>query len=152
MYYILLFLDQDIANFSQKLLNEQVCQAKNAPILTTRDMERLEENQPLLMNDAFILFEDDDVNFVNYLIEELPHYEFCKRSELLMGDFEHKIACNLIEKRCRKLIIVISKNFLDTNRKLNKYLIDFTTAFQIGKLQNISILFSLINFNFQKMK
>lgn len=114
-------------------MNEQACQVEEVQILTIKDQERVEANEPLLKNDAFILYEDDDVNFVNELIKELPHYEFCKRSELLAGKFHHKSISELIEKRCRKLIIVISKNFLEKDRNLNEYLIDYTTAFQIGK-------------------
>ncbi|XP_055536182.1 myeloid differentiation primary response protein MyD88 [Wyeomyia smithii] len=83
--------------------------------------------------DAFVLFADADVEFATKMIERLEerHLKVCvKDRDLLAGiSFEHEAIIRLISERCRRLVIVISKEFLSS--PLNEFFVTFAQALQI---------------------
>lgn len=124
---------------------KEPCLSKeNNDVLTIQDLERLHENKPLKMYDAFILFEDEDSVFVDHLYKELEqrNFQLCTKSDLLLQSFEHTAIVNLIEKRCRRVIAVITKNFLNSSSNSNRFLVDFAQAEQVesGSLRIIPIV------------
>ncbi|KAL5292362.1 MYD88 family protein [Megaselia abdita] len=131
-------IEEDIKNYEEHIESERkyeqlkVCSLpKDKFVCTVQDLERLKENKPLKIYDAFILFEDEDIDFVETLYERLDKFELCKKSDLLTTNFEHTAVVELIEKRCRKVIAVISKHFLNNTSNANRFLVDFAQAEQI---------------------
>lgn len=110
--------------------------------LTIQDLERLRENKPLKLYDAFVLFEDEDSDFVERLYGNLPNYSLCKKSDLMAQTFEHTALVNLIEKRCRRVVAVISRHFLNSSSNANRFLVDFAQAEQIesGSLRIVPVV------------
>lgn len=106
---------------------------ERSDVLTIQDLQRLKENKPLKNYDAFVLYEDEDSSFVEEIFERHPHYELCTKSDLIVQTFEHTAIVNLIEQRCRRVIAVISKNFLNSPSNANRFLVDFAQAQQVGK-------------------
>ncbi|XP_058832961.1 myeloid differentiation primary response protein MyD88 [Topomyia yanbarensis] len=83
--------------------------------------------------DAFVLFADADVEFATKIIERLEErkLKICvKDRDLLAGiSFEHEAIIRLISERCRRLVVVISKEFLRS--PLNEFFVTFAQALQI---------------------
>ncbi|XP_055595764.1 myeloid differentiation primary response protein MyD88 [Uranotaenia lowii] len=82
--------------------------------------------------DAFILYADSDIEFASRIINRLEekNLKVCIRDrDILGGSFEHKTIMKLITERCRRLVVVISKEFLKT--PLNEFFVIFAQAMQI---------------------
>lgn len=85
-------------------------------ILTIGDLQCSEKNLPPKNYDAFVIYNDKDVEFASELIERCENmgYSLCvKDRDLLAGiTMESAAILSLIANRCRKLIVIISKAFL----------------------------------------
>ncbi|XP_058465595.1 myeloid differentiation primary response protein MyD88-like [Malaya genurostris] len=83
--------------------------------------------------DAFVLFADADVEFATKMIERLEEKQLkicVKDRDFLAGiSFEHEAIIRLITERCRRLLVIISKEFLRS--PLNEFFVTFTQALQI---------------------
>lgn len=111
-------------------------------VLTLQDLKRIEEGKPLRNYDAFLLFEDEDAEFVQTLLAKLSNYHICMKSDLVRQTFEHTAVVELIEKRCRRVIAVISEHFLYSPSNANRFLVDFAQASQVesGDLRIIPVV------------
>lgn len=85
-------------------------------ILTLQDLECSEKGLPLRIYDAFVIYNDKDVEFASELIERCENmgYSLCIKDRDLLGglSFESEAILNLLSKRCNRLIIIVSKAFL----------------------------------------
>lgn len=104
------------------------CQGVDEDIITRDDTPN--EKQ---FYDAFILYADADIEFATRIIERMEdrRLKLCvKDRDILAGiSFEHKAIIDLISKRCRRLVVVYSNEFLKS--PLNEFLVTFTHAMQI---------------------
>ncbi|XP_075775848.1 myeloid differentiation primary response protein MyD88 isoform X1 [Pelodiscus sinensis] len=96
--------------------------------LTTRDDPY--GNTPELF-DAFICYCQKDIQFVQEMIRELEQTEFKLKlcvfdRDVLPGSCVWSITSQLIEKRCRKMVVVISDDYLESNA------CDFQTKFALS--------------------
>uniref|UniRef100_A0A8C4QHX2 Myeloid differentiation primary response protein MyD88 n=1 Tax=Eptatretus burgeri TaxID=7764 RepID=A0A8C4QHX2_EPTBU len=71
--------------------------------------------------DAFICYCNNDLHFVKEMIEQLEASSFCLKlcvfdRDVLPGLCVWTISSELIEKRCRKMVVVISDDFLDSEQ------------------------------------
>lgn len=81
-----------------------------------QDLECRESGQPLKTYDAFVIYNDKDVEFASTLIERCENmgYSLCVKDRDLLGglSFESDAILKLLSERCNRLIIIISKAFL----------------------------------------
>ncbi|KAM7174585.1 myeloid differentiation primary response protein MyD88 [Macrochelys suwanniensis] len=96
--------------------------------ITTRDDPY--GNTPELF-DAFICYCQKDIHFVQEMIRELEQTEFKLKlcvfdRDVLPGSCVWSITSELIERRCRKMVVVISDDYLDSNE------CDFQTKFALS--------------------
>ncbi|XP_074841253.1 myeloid differentiation primary response protein MyD88 isoform X2 [Carettochelys insculpta] len=87
-------------------------------------------NMPELF-DAFICYCQKDIHFVQEMIRELEQTEFKLKlcvfdRDVLPGSCVWSITSELIEKRCRKMVVVISDDYLESNE------CDFQTKFALS--------------------
>lgn len=90
---------------------------KGAYIITTSDRQRTALNLKLVIYDAFLMYSERDEDFAA-LVKETLEEEFgmtiCIKNDFLGGiPFEHDAAMTLIANRCRRVIIIVSKNFIN---------------------------------------
>lgn len=88
-------------------------------IITQQDLEHQEKGLPLNKYDGLVLYHEHDVDFASDLITRLEEdcgYSLCvKDRDLIAGiPLESDAMARLIEKRCRRLIIIVSKAFLNS--------------------------------------
>lgn len=81
-----------------------------------KDVEFSEKGLPLPNYDAFVIYNDKDIEFATELIERLENngYNLCaKDRDLLPGlSFESDAILSLLSQRCNHLILIVSKAFL----------------------------------------
>uniref|UniRef100_A0A1I8PSR7 TIR domain-containing protein n=1 Tax=Stomoxys calcitrans TaxID=35570 RepID=A0A1I8PSR7_STOCA len=106
-------------------------------ILTTDDVIRAKKGLPLQRYDAFVLYADADLTYVTEMLTKLEdnteyNFKLCiKDRDLLAGvAFKHVALTQLIEERCKYLIVILTNAFLSSAE--NKFFVDFTQALQIG--------------------
>ncbi|XP_055529315.1 myeloid differentiation primary response protein MyD88-like [Wyeomyia smithii] len=91
--------------------------------------------------DAFVLFADADVEFATTMIERLEerHLKVCANDrDLLAGiSFEHEAIIRLISERCRRLVIIISEEFLSSS--FNEFFVTFAQALQTEQKKRMVI-------------
>ncbi|XP_055634753.1 myeloid differentiation primary response protein MyD88 [Toxorhynchites rutilus septentrionalis] len=120
------FLIAELNHVSQKQIVS--CEKSDADILTRDDTSSHKQQY-----DAFILYADKDAEFASEIIERMEerNLKLCvKDRDILAGiEFEHDVFVRLISERCRRLIIVISEEFLKS--PLNEYFVMFARALQI---------------------
>lgn len=104
-------------------------------ILTLDDVRSLRDHLPLQIYDAFVLFDDDDIDFATELIEKLEkQYELklCVATrDLVGGTLELDATTRLITERCNRLIVIVSPAFLKS--QANKFFLNFAQAVGIGE-------------------
>lgn len=95
-------------------------------LITADDRRSAEQRTKLVMYDAFLLYADQDEEFVGQIVDFLTdqNMRLCSRNDLLGGSsFEHDAVMQLIANRCRRVIIIVSNAFLTSaaNTFLSKY-------------------------------
>lgn len=87
-----------------------------AYIITTLDRNRFNRDEKLVIYDAFLMYSEADEDFAALIMETLEKLGMliCIKNHFLGGiPFEHEAAMTLIAKRCRRVIIIVSKDFSD---------------------------------------
>ncbi|KAG5679273.1 hypothetical protein PVAND_008852 [Polypedilum vanderplanki] len=106
-------------------------------IITIRDVEYIEKGLSLPIYDALVIYSDKDIEFASELIERLEKVGFllcAKDRDLLPGlSFESDAMLNLLSKRCKKLIVIISKAFLQSPMQI--FMTNFAQALGIENKQ-----------------
>lgn len=105
-------------------------------ILTVADLSRLEQGLEPQRYDAFLLFADEDQDFADLIVQKLENYyglKLCLKDRDLIGGltFEHEAIMTVIAKRCNRLIVIASPNFLKS--EANKFFVTFATALGIDQ-------------------
>ncbi|XP_053967303.1 myeloid differentiation primary response protein MyD88-like [Anastrepha ludens] len=105
-------------------------------ILTRDDVILAQKGLPPQQYDAFVLFADADIEQaaeIQTKFEENEKYNFklCFKNRDLLGGvpFTHVALTQLIEERCRYLLVILTKEFLDSPE--NQFLMNYTHALQI---------------------
>lgn len=105
-------------------------------ILTIADVYRLEQGLEPQHYDAFLLFADEDQDFAMQIMDRMETeygLKLCLRDRDLVGGltFEHEAIMRLIARRCNRLIVIASPNFLRS--EANKFFVTFATALGIDQ-------------------
>uniref|UniRef100_A0A1L8DAQ0 Tir domain protein n=1 Tax=Nyssomyia neivai TaxID=330878 RepID=A0A1L8DAQ0_9DIPT len=90
--------------------------------------------------DAFVLFADEDIEYATELIERLEDsgFKICEKSrDLKAGHLEYDAVCRLISERCNKLIIIVTRAFLQS--AANTFFVNVTQAIAIEKRKRVII-------------
>lgn len=97
-------MKQERKNRSQRQLVEMSTRVitPNQNCLTIDDIELAERNLPLQQYDAFILFEDADIEFATEMIDKLERFDFKVK-------LSHVIS---VEKLKKTFILVVHKRLL----------------------------------------
>lgn len=119
---------------------------ENSNLLTFLDQEHFEKGLPLPVYDALVIYseENKDIEFAAELTKRLSakNYMLClKDQDLLPGlPFETDALLTLLSKRCNRLIVIISKAFLQSNMQI--FLTNYAQALGIeqGKRKIIPCL------------
>lgn len=119
---------------------------QNSNILTFLDEENYRKGIPLPVYDALVIYSDKekDIEFAAELITRLraKNYLLCvKDQDLLPGlPFEVDSLLTLLSKRCNRLIVIISKAFLES--KMQIFITNYAQALGIeqGKRKIIPCL------------
>lgn len=105
-------------------------------ILTNADVIRAQKGLPPQKYDAFVLYSDADINYATEMLTKLEdnpeyHFKLCLKDRDLLGgvQFEHVALTQLIEERCKHLIVILTEEFLKSPE--NKFLVNYTQALQI---------------------
>uniref|UniRef100_A0A1A9Z7N6 TIR domain-containing protein n=1 Tax=Glossina pallidipes TaxID=7398 RepID=A0A1A9Z7N6_GLOPL len=117
-------------------INNQLESVSNTKILTKDDVVRAQNNLPPQTYDAFVLFAEKDINYAVEMIDKLENnsdynLKLCiKHRDLLTGlSFEHVALMELIQDRCKHLIVILTREFLKSPE--NTFLVNYTQALQI---------------------
>ncbi|KAK7600810.1 hypothetical protein V9T40_008251 [Parthenolecanium corni] len=89
-------------------------------ILTTDDVQRYRKGLPLRIYDAFLLYVSADEEFAKQLITTLEgrfNLRLCEKDRDFRGgiDIEWSAIFKIISKRCRKLLVILSPEFLQSD-------------------------------------
>lgn len=87
-----------------------------AYIITSMDRQREAIGLKLIIYDAFLMYSEQDENFAAEVIQKLNEHDMkiCTKNDFLGGiPFEHEACMTLIANRCRRVIIILSKHFLN---------------------------------------
>ncbi|XP_046482610.1 myeloid differentiation primary response protein MyD88-like isoform X1 [Neodiprion pinetum] len=100
-------------------------------IITYDDLWRVPQGLGKQQYDAFLLFAEEDINFVDELCEKLEYtYELklCRKDrDFIVGlPFEHSAIMKLISERCNRLIAILSPNFVRSS--VTEFFVNFTQA------------------------
>lgn len=90
---------------------------QGAYIITGLDRQRTALNLKLVIYDAFLMYSERDEDFAALIKETLEKkfgMHICIKNDFLAGiPFEHDAAMTLIANRCRRVIIVVSQEFIN---------------------------------------
>ncbi|XP_046745118.1 myeloid differentiation primary response protein MyD88 isoform X2 [Diprion similis] len=100
-------------------------------IITYDDLWRVPQGLGKQKYDAFLLFVEEDINFVNEVCEKLEdefNLKLCRKDrDFIVGlPFEHNAIMKLISERCNRLIAILSPNFVRSS--VTEFFINFTQA------------------------
>lgn len=133
---IKIFIEEDIKVYEpncERAEPKNINPSIDSLVLTREDIVRLENGLGPQHYDAFVLFADEDTNFVTELIDKMENQyklKLCARDrDLVAGIFEHESIMKLIALRCNRLISVISPAFLDSYS--NKFFCSFAQSLGI---------------------
>lgn len=105
-------------------------------ILTKDDVLRAQKGLSPQKYDAFLLFADADINYAVEILSRLEdnadlNFKLCLKDRDLLGgvSFTHVALTQLIEERCKHLIVILTEEFLKSPE--NKFLVNYTQALQI---------------------
>lgn len=111
---------------------------RDRDILTREDIYRSDNNQELLQYDAFVLFAEEDIEFVTKLLDIMEreyNLRLCaKERDLVGGSMEQASMIQLISRRCNRLIAIISTAFLSSAQ--NQFFLNFAQFIGIGEWLN----------------
>ncbi|KAK4315097.1 hypothetical protein Pmani_013659 [Petrolisthes manimaculis] len=111
-------------------------------ILTVDDQKNLSQGLGLQQYTALVLFADEDIDFVQEMVEKLEGeygLKLCLKDRDLVGglQFESDSIVRLIIERCTRVIIVLSPEFLES--MANNFFILFAHALSIEQRRRIVI-------------
>ncbi|RZB89897.1 myeloid differentiation primary response protein MyD88-B-like [Asbolus verrucosus] len=108
-------------------------------IITTDDVLRINEGRPLEIYDAFVLYDQDDIDFAIQLLDTMEKeygMKFCvKDRDLVGGGLEMDKMIKLITERCKRLIVILSDSFFKSSA--NQYYLRFAHAYGIESERKI---------------
>ncbi|XP_030053844.1 myeloid differentiation primary response protein MyD88 [Microcaecilia unicolor] len=140
---ILTDLSQMIEENCRKYLEKQKCNyppiqdpavdssvARSTELLGITTLDDPEGRMPELF-DAFICYCQNDIEFVQEMIRQLEQTDYKLKlcvfdRDVLPGTCVWSITSELIEKRCRKMVVVVSDDYLDSHE------CDFQTKFALS--------------------
>ncbi|XP_012231475.1 myeloid differentiation primary response protein MyD88-like [Linepithema humile] len=121
----------------QRVSANPIDQQVDEDILTLDDAYRLTRGLSKTHYDAFLLYADEDADFANEIMQKLQteyKLKLCYHQNMIAGlPFEHEAVMKLISKRCNKLLVILSPNFL--RHPTNQFLLSYTQALSIEKQQ-----------------
>ncbi|XP_063875219.1 myeloid differentiation primary response protein MyD88-like [Scylla paramamosain] len=111
-------------------------------ILTVDDRKNLSLGLGLQQYTALVLFADEDIDFVQEMVEKLEGeygLKLCLKDRDLIGglQFESDSIVRLIIERCMRVIVILSPEFLASNA--NKFFVLFAHALSIDQRRRIVI-------------
>ncbi|KAF2363683.1 Toll/interleukin-1 receptor (TIR) domain [Trinorchestia longiramus] len=111
-------------------------------ILTVHDQQSIEKGGGLTHYDALVLHADEDLLFLQTLLNKLEGeygLKLCVKDRDLIGglQFESSSVVRLITERCSRVIVLFSKSFLASPQ--NKYFLHFAHALSIDQRRRIVI-------------
>lgn len=137
-FKFLLFLDEDIKCYKNKpkvLQPKPIDLSVDCGILTVDDVANVRNGLPLQTYDAFVLFDDADIEDATKLIGTLENdykLKLCVTvRDLIGGTLEFDATTKLIRERCNRLIVIVSPSF--SNSFANKFFLNFAHSVGIGK-------------------
>uniref|UniRef100_A0A1A9WXK1 TIR domain-containing protein n=1 Tax=Glossina brevipalpis TaxID=37001 RepID=A0A1A9WXK1_9MUSC len=117
-------------------LNKNFEVESGSKMLTKDDVVRAQNNLPPQNYNAFVLFAEKDINYAVEMIDKLEknsnyNLKLCiKHRDLLTGlSFEHVALMELIQARCKHLIVILTKEFLKSPE--NEFLVNYTQVLQM---------------------
>lgn len=112
----------DATVYQQKIKNStpivKLNSEENLVTLDDAEIFRSNKNAPLQHYDAFILYADEDFEFAKNVIdfaENCGLKVFVKERDMLAGiSFEHDAIRRLLTHRCNRLVVLLSKSFIES--------------------------------------
>lgn len=110
--------EKDAEAYREKTSKQELDRTeKGAYIITGLDRQRVSLGLRLIVYDAFLMYSERDVNVAALVKETLENnfgMHICIKNDFLGGiPFEHDAAMTLIASRCRRVIIIVSKSFVN---------------------------------------
>lgn len=111
------FLSKNHSESNSKMSGFEIVKADfENDIILLQDMEAYDKGLPLKVFDAFVIYDEKDVEFATELIEKCENmgHSLCVKERDFLGgfSFEGDAILGLLAKRCHRLIIIVSKAFL----------------------------------------
>ncbi|ROT70196.1 myeloid differentiation factor 88 [Penaeus vannamei] len=115
---------------------------QDSQILTVDDLNNLSKGLGLQHYDALVLFADEDIDFVQEMLEKLEgeyNLKLCHKNRDLIGglQFESESIVKLIMERCTRVIVVLSPEFLESST--NTFFTLFAHALSVDQRRRIVI-------------
>jgi len=117
---------------------------RRGDLLTVQDVQIAQGDQgaqqstELPQIDALVLYGQEDERFVEYLVERMEKIGlkvFFPPRDLRAGMIEHATRADIIAKRCKKVVAVISPSFCQDNKNIHD--VDITTIIYLKNRQRI---------------
>lgn len=144
--YIIWIADEDIDVFNKKVIYEQE-ESRNNIVDEVSLLTRDDTPGALQKYDAYVLFDDNDLDEVRVLVQKLESEHdlrlYLKDRDLLTGTCEFSATLSIISERCDKIIVFLTDAFLK-NDALNNFFAQYATAHGISMLLiNCEVRFNL---------
>ncbi|KAG4073911.1 hypothetical protein HA402_014116 [Bradysia odoriphaga] len=119
----------------QQYVNTMMIHEMYPDCLTIDDLILAEEGLPLKQYDALLLFAPADNGFATRMIKKIESFGFklCVKERDFLGgpSFDHEKIRNLLTKRCDRLVVILSPDFLSNS--LNKFTSDLAQSLSISQ-------------------